>query len=277
MKAAPFIYRRASTLRQAAELAASAGGMNKYIAGGQSLMPMMNLRVATPDSVIDISGIAALRETGRDGDRLFVGAGITHAMIEDGKIDDPALGYLRHVAGGIAYRSVRNKGTIGGSLVHADPAADWPAALLALDAIAVVQTQGGTRKVPLADFQVGLMETSLGQDDILLGISVPILSAGARWSYLKFCHKAGEFAHSIGAVVVDPEQGWAKVVLGAAAGKPRVLRRLSAYIVARDSTTASLEWLVEQDLFDATDFAPDTYAFHLHKTIVTRAVMEVLK
>src|SRR5690606_11548791 len=140
----------------------------------QSLLPMMNLRLAMPDTVIDISGSEELRAARHEGDSFFIGAGVTHAMIEDAKVEDVARGYLQHVARGIAYRSVRNRGTLGGSLAHPDPAADWPSALLALDAVAVIRGESGLREMPLRDFQVGLMETGLGEYDILLGVRLPV-------------------------------------------------------------------------------------------------------
>jgi carbon-monoxide dehydrogenase medium subunit len=281
MKAAKTKYYRASCLADAVQLANSVDGIPKYIAGGQSLLPMMNLRLAMPDGVIDISEIVALRESMRVNDKLFIGAGTTHANIEDGRIEDITQGYLKHVASGIAYRSVRNKGTIGGSLAHSDPAADWPSALLALDAIAVLHSPEGTRNVPLADFQTGLMETCLGESEILKGILVPVLSSEARWSYTKFVRKTGEFAHSIGAVVIDRTQNLANAVLGGASDKPRKLLRLSA-LLASHSTTHEMsgkdfEALVEQDLIDATDHAQSSYEFHLHKTIICRAITEALK
>ncbi len=281
MKAASTTYHKANTLDEAVTIVKGVGGVAKYMAGGQTLLPMMNLRLAMPDAVVDISGIAALRETRHAGGKLFIGAGVTHAMIEDGKAEDPAQGYLRHVAGGIAYRSIRNKGTIGGSLVHSDPAADWPSALLALGAVAVVQGDAGSREVALADFQVGLMETCLGETEILQGVLLPVLSTQARWSYIKFCRKAREFAQSIGAVVIDPQHKLANAVLGAAADKPFVLRRVSerlAYgLSAEEAAAQPFQALVEQDLADATAHERSSYEFHLHKTIITRAVTEALK
>jgi carbon-monoxide dehydrogenase medium subunit len=281
MKAAKITYLKGNTLDEAITLAKRVDGMPKYIAGGQSLMPMMNLRVAMADAVIDISGIAALREFTHVDGKLFIGAGVTHAMIEDGKVEDPARGYLRHVAGGIAYRSVRNKGTIGGSLAHADPAGDWPTAILALDGIAVIHGAEGARQVPLADFQIGLMETCLGETDMLRGVLLPVLTKDARWGYTKFCRKVGEFAHSIGAVVIDRNLGLAHAVLGAAADKPKrlsgVSARLAAGISVDEVSGKAFEALLEQDLADATDHERSSYDFHLHKTIITRAVMEALK
>ena len=102
------------------------------IAGGQSLMPMLNLRLVRPTKLIDLRNLGDLRQVQDDGDALIYGAGITHAMIEDGRVPDATPGWLSSIAGDIAYRAVRNRGTIGGSLAHADPAADWLSALTAL-------------------------------------------------------------------------------------------------------------------------------------------------
>jgi aerobic carbon-monoxide dehydrogenase medium subunit len=251
-------YHRAASIAQAIELGSRFDGTAKLMAGGQSLMPMMNLRMTLAEQVIDISGIAALRESHPVEDRYFVGAGVTHAMIEDGRVEDPTRGYLRHVAGGIAYRSVRNRGTIGGSLAHADPAADWPTALRVLDAVAVIEGPQGERQVPLAEFQRGLMETCLGPAEVLKGVLVPRLSPAARWSYRKFCRKVGEFAHSIAAVVIDPKLGISNVVVGAIGGKPLVL--------------PMKEDLLREKLATAVD--PTSYEFQLHRTIVARAIAD---
>ena len=256
MKAAPLTYHRAESIAHAIDLARRYDGTAKLLAGGQSLVPMMNLRMTLAEHVIDISAIGALREACPAGDRLFIGAGVTHAMIEDGRIDDPARGYLRHVAAGIAYRAVRNRGTLGGSLAHADPAADWPTALRALDAIAVIEGREGERQVPLAEFQRGLMETALGAGDVLKGVLVPRLSPRARWAYQKFTRKVGEFPHSIAAVVIDPALGIANVVVGAIGSKPL---RLSLDGWHRELATA-----VE----------PASYEFQLHQTIVARAIAQ---
>ncbi len=281
MKAAKISYHRANTLEDAIALATRMGGAAKYMAGGQSLLPMMNLRLTLTEAVIDLSAIPVLRESKAVDGKLFIGAGVTHAMIEDGKVADPARGYLKEVAGGIAYRSIRNRGTIGGSLAHADPSADWPAAMLALGGSAVICGAEGVRNVPLADFQLGLMQTCLRENDILQGVLLPRLSAGARWSYIKFCHKVGEFAHSIGAVVLDPGLGLANAVLGAAGNKPVALpsvsSRLAAGMSLNDLSGNEFRALVERDLAEVTELERSSYEFHLHKTIITRAVTEALK
>ena len=256
MKAAPITYHRAESIPQAIQLASRHDGSAKLMAGGQSLMPMMNLRMAAAGQVIDISRIQTLREARPVGERFLIGSGVTHAMIEDGRVEDPTRGYLRHVAAGIAYRSVRNRGTIGGSLVHADPAADWPSALRALDAVVVIAGPRGERQMPLADFQRGLMETALERAEVLKGVLVPRLSPQARWSYRKFCRKVGEFAHSIAAVVVDPAVGLANLVVGAVGAKP--LRLSMDEAVWRKELAAAV--------------APSSYEFQLHRTIVMRAL-----
>lgn len=273
MKAARFSYHRAESIAHAIELGHRYDGMAKMMAGGQSLMPMMNLRMSFAEQVIDISGIAALRDCRAAGDRVFIGAGVTHAMIEDGRVEDPTSGYLRRVAGGIAYRSVRNRGTVGGSLAHADPAADWPTALRALDAVAVIEGPQGERQVPLAEFQRGLMETCLGGADVLKGVLVPRLSPAARWSYLKFCRKVGEFAHSIGAVVADPAAGLFNVVVGAVGGKPVRLAKVSASLAQGAPVK---EDLVRKDLAASSDVDPSSYEFQLHRTIVMRALAQAM-
>ncbi len=262
MKAAKIKYLRAGSIDEAIQHTLANDGP-KYMAGGQSMMPMMNLRLAMPGTVIEISDIPALRESRHTDGKLFVGACTTHASVEDGKVEDVARGYLQHVAGGIAYRAVRNRGTVGGSLVHSDPAADWPSALLALGAVAVLVSPEGRRNVPLADFQTGLMETCLGEREILEGVLLPVLSAKARWGYTKFCRKNGEFSHSIGAVVIDPANGLANALLASG-------------LQAADVGNKAFEAAIASDLGEVTDHAPDSYEYHLHKTMVTRAITEAL-
>ena len=134
MKPVDFTYNRPSNLADAFELLQQDGdgGASMVIAGGQSLMPMLNLRLVRPTALVDLRHLDELRQLRDDGDSLIYGAGITHAMIEDGFVPDATPGWLSSIAGAIAYRAVRNRGTIGGSLAHADPAADWLSALTAL-------------------------------------------------------------------------------------------------------------------------------------------------
>jgi len=154
---------------------------------------------------------------------VTLGACITHAAIEDGRVPDPSRGLMRRVASNLAYRAVRNRGTIGGSLSHADPAADWPSALALLGGAAIIQNPKGKREVALERFVTGLFSTALSDDDLLIAVRLNKLSAKARWGYWKFCRKAGEFPQAIGGALHDPERGITRAVIGALRGAPHVI------------------------------------------------------
>jgi carbon-monoxide dehydrogenase medium subunit len=147
MKPAPFDYVRPATVDEAVRALTSASNA-KIMAGGQTLGPMLNLRLAQPDLLVDVTRISDLAAVSEDKDALTIGATVTHAAIEDGRVPDPANGFLRRVARGIAYRAVRTRGTVGGSLAHGDPAADWLSALTALGSEVVIAGPGGTRRRP---------------------------------------------------------------------------------------------------------------------------------
>jgi carbon-monoxide dehydrogenase medium subunit len=223
MKPAPFDYARPSTLADAIALLQRENLSVKLLAGGQSLGPMLNLRLAQPDLLVDITAVPDLLRVESEDDGLLIGACVTHADIEDGRVPDPTEGALPAVARAIAYRAVRNRGTIGGSLAHADPAADWISALAALGADAVVRGPGGQRRLPVEQFMAGVFEAALEPDELLEAIRVPRLSPHRRWGFYKFCRKAGEFAHAIGAVLYDPERAVCRVVIGATESTPIVV------------------------------------------------------
>jgi carbon-monoxide dehydrogenase medium subunit len=223
MKPVAFDYERPTTLAAAATLLAEANGFTKVLAGGQSLGPMLNLRLAQPDLLIDVTSIAELTEVRDAQDHLDIGACVTHADIEDGRIPDHFAGLLRHVAGRIAYRAVRNRGTIGGSLAHADPAADWLSALSLIGAEAIVGASQGSRRIAIAELVLSSFTTVLRPDELIQSIHVPKLSTGTRWGFYKFSQKAGEFAHAIGGVLHDPSRGTFRAVIGAIETAPIVV------------------------------------------------------
>jgi carbon-monoxide dehydrogenase medium subunit len=167
MKAAAFAYERPADLNAALALMANADGTTRIIAGGQSLGPMLNLRLVEPDLIVDISGLSELKQAERRGDELVIGACITHGDIEDGRIPDVTRGAMQRVAGAIAYRAVRNRGTIGGSLSHADPAADWISALAALGAKVTLRSLAGARDLAIEDFVTGALESALRPGEIV--------------------------------------------------------------------------------------------------------------
>jgi carbon-monoxide dehydrogenase medium subunit len=222
MKPVQFAYQRPADIAAAIALAERSDLTVKFIAGGQSLGPMLNLRLAQPDMLVDLTGIAELKHVEETADTVSIGACVTHADIEDGRVPDVAGGVLRSVARGIAYRAVRNRGTIGGSIAHADPSADWISCLAALGANVVVRGRSGRRAVPVEELMLGAFETGLQPGELVEAVAVPRLSARARWGFYKVCRKTGEFAHAIGAVLFDPARSVCRTVIGAIESRPLV-------------------------------------------------------
>jgi carbon-monoxide dehydrogenase medium subunit len=223
MKPAAFDYERPGRLDEAVRLLGEPGVASKAVAGSQSLGPMLNLRLAQPELLVDITAIAELRAVSLEREHLDIGACVTHADIEDGRVPDVTRGLLGFVAGRIAYRAVRNRGTVGGSLAHADPSGDWVSVFPLLGAQLIVQGRAGTRTIAAQDFMLSSFVTALKPDELIRAIRVPKLSARAQWGFYKFNQKAGEFAHAIGAVLHDPASGRLRAVLGAIETAPIVV------------------------------------------------------
>jgi len=223
VKPARFDYERPRDLRAALALLAGENVTAKVLAGGQSLGPLLNMRLVQPDMVVDVTAIPEMIRVEQSADHLLLGACITHADIEDGRVPDVTNGAMRAVAAGIAYRAVRNRGTIGGSLTSADPSADWVSALVALGAEVILRGRGGTRTVAVEDYVVGALETALRAGELLEAVRIPRLSKSARWAYVKKCRKTGEFAHAIGAILIDPDRNVCRAVIGATESRPIVL------------------------------------------------------
>jgi carbon-monoxide dehydrogenase medium subunit len=232
VKAARFDYLRPSTLDEALEALAGSEGSVRVMAGSQSLGPMLNLRLVRPERLIDISGLRELRTIDAQASGLRIGAGVTHAEIEDAC--HPALRdhpWCR-VASTIAFRSVRNRGTLGGSLAHADPAADWVLTAWASDASVEIARQGGRRRVPIRQFMQAAYTTVLAPDELISAVIVPACLHRARWGYYKVCRKIGDFAEASCAVVVDDDTGQATVAVGALDGPPVILEALGTRVAA---------------------------------------------
>jgi carbon-monoxide dehydrogenase medium subunit len=275
MKPAPFAYVRPTSLDEVLAILSKKEGVVKIIAGGQSLGPMLNLRLVAPDVIIDISGLPELkRAETRDGD-LILGACVTHADVEDSRVPDVTKGAMRRVATAIAYRAVRNRGTIGGSLSHADPSADWVSALAALGARVTLHSLRGAREVAVADFVLGALESALASDEIVESIHVPALPKSARWGYVKACRKPGEFAHAIAAVMIEPERASARIVMGAVEAAPIVVTeadelfdgRVDGDFSGRFDPSAADALLAKAGVVDAA-------SRHIHVATLRRAVAE---
>jgi aerobic carbon-monoxide dehydrogenase medium subunit len=267
MKPAPFEYARPQTVEDAVRLLATTPDA-KILAGGQTLGPMLNLRLAQPALLVDIGRIPELAAVTEDRDAVTIGAMVTHAAIEDGRIPDPTNGFLARIARGIAYRAVRTRGTIGGSLAHADPAADWLSALTALGAEVEIASPRPRRRRPLAAFVRGAMATELGADELLLGIRVPRFSPRACFGFHKICRKTGEFAEAIGVVVDDPERDFTSLVAGATQSQPLAMEPCAA------PGWRGLTVEEAQALLARAQFSGDAYDLKLHAVAIKRACQE---
>ena len=275
MKPVAFHYQRPASLADAGRLLGQDGVVAKAIAGSQSLGPMLNLRLAQPDLLVDVTGIPELTSVESDNTMVEIGACVTHADIEDRRIDDPSNGLMAKVAGGIAYRAVRNRGTIGGSLAHADPAADWISVLPLLDAELVVYGPRRTRTMAAGDLMISSFSTNLARDELIQAVRVPKLSRAARWGFFKFNQKAGEFAHAIGAVVVDRDRDIFRAVIGAIETAPIVVEDAAALcdVTSNAGSVPQIDEAAVAELLDQRGVT-DRYLRQLAVVALQRAMEE---
>ncbi len=274
MKSSPFDYIRPKTVAEAGVLLAQDGVSTAAIAGGQSLVPMLNLRVAQIDLMVDLSRLEELKVVIETPASLQIGALTSHAAIEDGKIPDRFGGLMRRVAGTISYRAIRNHGTIGGSVALADPAADWPGCLIALGATVRIAGRNGIRIQPMADFVQGSYSTSLATGEIILGFEVPRPDAPLSWGFAKVVRKSGAFANSMAFVVARTKDGPVSVILAAAGPRPFVLTGTARQISARAESEDAIRSAIAEDIKIHLPDA-DAYQSRLHTSTVIRAAREM--
>jgi carbon-monoxide dehydrogenase medium subunit len=190
---APFRYLRAESAAHAVGLLGEHGDDAKLLAGGQSLLPVLKLRLADPGVLIDISRLPELSYVRVDGDEVAIGAATRHRDVVESADLQREVPLLPHVAGYVGDRQIRHRGTLGGSLVHADPAADLPCAVLALGATFVVEGPSGQRSIGADEFFQGYFQTAVGPDEILVEVRVP-RTGGTGWGYQKFVRRANDWA-----------------------------------------------------------------------------------
>jgi aerobic carbon-monoxide dehydrogenase medium subunit len=200
MKASAFSYARATSVVNALELLAVHGDDAKVLSGGQSLMPAMNLRLISPELIVDIGGIAELKGIAVRDNVLTIGALTRHVDLQRSPEIATHAPLLTEAIAHVAHPAIRNKGTIGGSLAHADPASELPACMVALDATIVIRSQSGERRVPARDFFTGIYETALSPDELLTAVELPVARKNSAHFFCEFARRHGDYA-IVGAAV----------------------------------------------------------------------------
>ena len=242
MFAADFEYYRAGSVAEARQLLAAHPGA-KLLAGGHSLIPLLKLRLAAPAAVVDIGRVGELRGISNGGGALRIGALTTHAEIAASADVKAGAAALAEAAGQIGDPAVRNRGTIGGNVAHADPASDLPTVLAALGATFTVSGPGGERSLAAADFFQGMMATALGEHDILTAVNVPAVGAGGGSAYVKFSHPASRYAVVGAAAAVTAAGGTcasASVVVGGATAVPVRCAAVEAALAGQSLSAAAI-------------------------------------
>jgi CO/xanthine dehydrogenase FAD-binding subunit len=203
MKPAPFDYVRAETLEHALAVLSEHGEEVKVLAGGQSLLPLMNFRLAVPSVILDIGRLDELAQLTSEGGATTIGALVRHRAMETSNIKGAAGDLFRLAGRWIGHLPVRLRGTVGGSLAHADPAAEWCSVMHVLDARVHLRSSQAERDVPITGFLEGFLTTALHADELVVRIDVPTVARTARAGFSEYSRRSGDFALALAAVVVD--------------------------------------------------------------------------
>jgi aerobic carbon-monoxide dehydrogenase medium subunit len=194
MKPSPFEYLRPADLDGVLAALVGNDGDTKVLAGGQSLVPMMNLRVVAPKRLVDINRVSGLDRIAVEGDRLVIGAMARHTDVMASPVVRQYAPLVAAAYRQVAHRPIRNRGTIGGNLVHADPASELPAVMLALEAEMALRSRDGERQVPAESFFLGTLETAVRADELLTAICIPLAAGSRRWGFEEMSQRQGDFA-----------------------------------------------------------------------------------
>ncbi|MEE8330587.1 MAG: xanthine dehydrogenase family protein subunit M [Acidimicrobiia bacterium] len=282
MQTAPFDYYRPETLSEAVDLLTSVDGA-RPIAGGHSLLPAMKLRVASPAALVDLGRIPGLSGISRNGGSLKIGALTTHAAVAASDVAKSDCPVLADTASHIGDPQVRNRGTIGGSLAHADPAADYPTLMRAIGATVHVTGAGGSeRAITADDFFVDLFTTGLETGELVTAVEVPVMEAGQSGAYMKHRHPASSYAVVGVAAIVTVDGGSctaAAIGVGGVTGKPERASAAEAALVGQaptDETIAAAAAAVAGDLANPIGdlYASGEFRVHLASVLTKRALSE---
>jgi len=275
MNPSEFAYQRPGSVEEAIALLEEHGEGAKLIAGGHSLLPIMKLRLAEPETLVDIGRIPELRGVRRADGEIRIGALTTHHQIATDEQIRSAVPLLADTAARVGDRQVRNRGTIGGALAHADAAADYPAAILALDASIVARGSQGERRIPAREFFLDFLTTALQPNEILTEVLISIPTEGHGWSYQKLANQASGYAIvGVGAVVILDGQGAVADVRVGVTGAAAVAWRAEATETAlRGQRLDNGVVAAAADLVDGgIDFLDDLHGSAEYRRRVTRGL-----
>jgi aerobic carbon-monoxide dehydrogenase medium subunit len=282
MKASAFSYARATSVSNALELLATHGDGAKLLSGGQSLMPAMNLRLISPELIVDISEIAELRGIAVRGDLLHIGALTRHVDLARSPEIGAHAPLLTEATAHVAHPAIRNKGTLGGSLAHADPASELPACMLALNATIIVSGSAGERRIAAEDFFIGIYETALSAQEVLVAVELPAAPKNSAHFFCEFARRHGDYGIvGLAAQAVLQGDGFADLRLAffAVADRP-ILATAASTLVGIAVTPAALADALRV-LGEELDPPGDQQASasmrrHLAKVLLARCVAALL-
>jgi carbon-monoxide dehydrogenase medium subunit len=282
MKASAFAYARATSLANALDLLAAHGDRAKVLSGGQSLMPAMNLRLISPELIVDIGELAELRGIAVKGDSLVIGALTRHVdLLRSPEIAKQAP-LLAAAIAHVAHPAIRNRGTIGGSLAHADPASELPACMLALGATIIVRGPGGERRIAADEFFTGIYETALSSQELLIAVELPVARKDSAYFFHEFARRHGDYAIAGLAAQATVTNGkFADLRLGFfAIGDRPLLAKAAAKLIGIDVTPAVLA-AAARALDEEVDPQEDQQASpamrrHLARVLLARGVAALL-
>jgi aerobic carbon-monoxide dehydrogenase medium subunit len=284
MKPAAFEYERAATVENALHALAAYGERAKVLAGGQSLIPMLNLRVVQTERLIDIGRLNELKYVKRVGDEIRIGALTTHNAVMTAELVRTACPIIAEAYHQVAHHSVRNRGTIGGSLCHNDPAAEMPLVMHLVNATLVARSANGGREIAAGKFFNGSFSTVLGADELLVEIRVPVMSARSGWSFQEFSQRKGDFALVAAGALLTVQGGrYRDVRIGYRSVGPEVFRLANVEALlegkALDPELHSQAGnLAMKSVNPPADVHADTaYRRDLVRTLTVRALDEALR
>lgn len=284
MHPAPFTYHRATTVSDAIALLQQHTDTGKVIAGGHSLLPIMKTRLAQPEHLIDITGIDELRSIAVEGDTVTIGALVTHRELATSAELAESVPLIPEMANLVGDQQVRNLGTIGGALAHADPAADYPAGMLALDVTVMATGPSGELEIPIGEFFQGFLTTALAPDELLTAVRVPVPTASTGSAYEKLANPASGYATvGVAAVVTRGDGGTIEEIRVGITGATDVAYRATGVEDALRGATPDAE-AIKAAAAKATDgvqmladkHAPADYRARVTRNLTRRAIERAL-